>query len=278
MEAYAFPVIGNVAVTDVTAAHIVEILRPIWRDKHETARRVRGRIESVLDYAADPDDLAFRNPAALTARLKKALPKAQSKPEHHAALPYAEIGAFMAALCRRDGAAARALEFVILTAARTGEALGARWSEIDLRTKVWSVPARRMKTRKEHRVPLSDAAVALLEQMREVEESDFIFPGIKSGQPLSKAAMLATLARMGHSGITAHGFRSTFRDWAAEKAKLEGAREAAEAALAHVVKDKTERAYARSDLFEKRRALMAMWAQFCDALPEADVVPTARPS
>jgi integrase len=277
LKAYAYPMIRDLPVSAITAAHIVEILRPIWRDKNATARRVRGRIEAVLDYAADPDDHGFRNPATLTARLKKALPKPQSKPEHLAALPYAEIAALMGKLRRRDGAAARALEFVILTAARTCEALGATWPEVDHAAKVWTIPAARMKARKSHRVPLSDPAIAVLEQMRAIEESDIIFPGIKAGRALSNAAMLAVLGRLGHSNLTVHGFRSTFRDWAGDRARLEGAREAAEAALAHVVKDKSERAYARSDLFEKRRVLMSMWSVFCDTLPETNVLPMARP-
>jgi integrase len=272
LETYAYPTIRDLSVTAITAAHIVEILRPIWRDRHPTARRLRGRIEAVLDYAADPDDVAFKNPATLTARLRKALPRAQGKPEHHAALPYAEIASFMTELRKRYGAAARALEFTILTAARAGEVLGATWSEIDLAAKVWVIPASRMKARKPYRVPLSEGVIRVLLQMREVEESDFLFPGIKRGHPLSNASMLAVLARMGHPGLTVHGFRSTFRDWAGERAKLEGAREAAEAALAHVVKDKSERAYARSDLFEKRKVLIGMWAQFCDTPPMSENV------
>jgi integrase len=275
LEAYAYPTIRDLPVTTITAAHIVEILRPIWRERHPTARRLRGRIEAVLDYAADPDDVAFKNPATLTARLRKALPRTQSRPEHHAALPYAEIASLITELRKRYGAAARALEFTILTAARAGEVLGATWSEIDLAAKVWIIPARRMKARKPHRVPLSEGVIRVLLQMREVDESVFLFPGIKRGHPLSNASMLAVLARMGQPGLTVHGFRSTFRDWAGERAKLEGAREAAEAALAHVVKDKSERAYARSDLFEKRKVLMGMWAKFCDTppLPENVVVP-----
>jgi integrase len=279
--AYAGPIIGDLPVTEITASHVVEVLRPIWKDKPTAARYVRGRIEVVLDYAADPDDQNFRNPATLTERLKKALPKARREVEHHPALPYAEMTAFMVELRSRDGAAARALEFVILTAARTVEALGATWPEIDLRAKLWTVPANRMKARKEHRVPLSDAAIAVLDQMSAVQENDFIFPGMKTGRPLSNMALLKVLERMGRTDLTTHGFRSTFRDWAGDRAKLEGAREAAEAALAHVLKDKTEAAYRRSDLFEKRRVLMAMWAQYCDT-PADDgdtvVVPLKRPN
>jgi integrase len=272
IETYAYPVIGTAPVTAITAANIVDILRPIWIEKNETARRVRGRIEAVLDYAADPDDMAYRNPAALTAQLRKKLPKlpAARQPKHHAALPYAEVGAFMAALRERDSVAARMLEFTILTAARTGEALLAKWSEVDLAGRVWTIPAKRMKANKAHRVPLSDAAIAVVEQMRAVQDGDYIFPSLRGGH-LSNMAMLKVLQRMGQADLaTPHGFRSTFRDWAGDKAKIEDARAAAEAALAHVVKDKTERSYARSDLFERRRMLMSMWATFCATPATAD--------
>jgi integrase len=270
LETYAYPAIGDVPFNAIMGAHIVEILRPIWIEKNETARRVRGRIEAVLDYAADPDDMAYRNPASLTAQLRKKLPRLPTakRPKHHAALPYAKIGGFMTDLRQREAVAARALEFVILTAARTGEALLAKWSEIDVPGKVWTVPANRMKASKEHRVPLSDAAIAVLNQMLAVRQGDYIFPGLKSGA-LSNMAMLKTLERMGYSDLTVHGFRSTFRDWAGDRAKIEDAAAAAEAALAHVVKDKTERSYARSDLFERRQALMALWAQYCAATPAA---------
>jgi integrase len=265
LETYAHPVIGDLQLSAITAANIVDILRPIWIEKNETARRVRGRIEAILDYAADPDDMAYRNPAALTAQLRKKLPKlpAAKKPQHHAALPYAEIAAFLVELRQRDAVAARLLEFTILTAARTGEALLAKWSEVDLAGQVWTVPAKRMKAGKAHRVPLSDAAIAVIEQMRVVQDGDYIFPSLRGGH-LSNMAMLKVLERMGQPDLTVHGFRSTFRDWAGDCAKIEDAAAAAEAALAHVVKDKTERSYARSDLFERRRALMDMWARFCN--------------
>jgi integrase len=264
LETYAYPTLCGFPITAITAANIVDILRPIWTEKNETARRVRGRIEAILDYAADPDDMAYRNPAALTAQLRKKLPKlsAAKKPQHHAALPYAEIGAFLEELRERDAVAARLLEFTILTAARTGEALLAKWSELDLAGKVWTIPAKRMKAGKLHRVPLSDAAIAVVEQMRKIKSGDYIFPSLRGGH-LSNMAMLKVLQRMGRSELTVHGFRSTFRDWAGDRAKIEDAAAAAEAALAHVVKDKTERSYARSDLFERRRTLMNMWATFC---------------
>jgi integrase len=263
LEKYAMPVIGRLAPEAVTAAHIVDVLRPIWIEKNETARRVRGRIETVLDSAAGADDLTYNNPAKLTARLKGKLPKlAKSRRKaHHAALPYSQIGRFMGELVHREGSAARALEFLILTATRTSETLLARWEEIDFTATVWTIPGERMKAGKPHRVPLSDGALGVLKTMREIREGDFVFPGLKAGRPLSNMALLAVLDRMGRADITAHGFRSTFRDWVGEHAKEP--REVAEAALAHVVKDKSEAAYARSDLLERRRPLMAKWAQYC---------------
>jgi integrase len=263
LDRYAIPIIGKLAPEAVTAAHIVDLLRPIWIEKHETARRLRGRIEVVLDYAAGADDLTYNNPAKLSGRLKGKLPKLSRarRPVHHAALPYLEIGPFMTEIRAREGVAARALEFAVLTAARTGEVLLATWTEVDLKAKLWVVPAKRMKMHKEHRVPLSDAAVAVIEQMLAVRESDFVFPGSKDGRPLSGMALLAVLHRMDRANVTAHGFRSTFRDWAADIAKEP--REVAEAALAHAIKDQSEAAYARSDLLERRRPLMARWARYC---------------
>jgi integrase len=277
LETYAHPVIGDVPISAITAASIVDILRPIWIEKNETARRVRGRIETILDYAADPDDLDYRNPAKLTAQLRKKLPRlpAAKKPKHHAALPYAELPAFLAELRQRDAVAARALEFAILTAARTSEALLAKWSELDLAGKVWTIPAKRMKAGKAHRVPLSDGAIAVIEQMRVVRADDYIFPSFRGGH-LSNMAMLKVLERIGQPDLTVHGFRSTFRDWAADKAKIEDAGAAAEAALAHVVKDKTERSYLRSDFFEKRRELMNMWATYCATPPTGSNVVSLR--
>jgi integrase len=263
LDRYALPTIGDKPPVAITAEDVVEILRPIWIEKNETARRVRGRIETVLDYAAGADDLTYHNPAELTARLKGKLPKlAKSRRKaHHAALPYSQIGQFMGALVHREGSAARALEFLILTATRTSETLLARWDEIDFTAAAWTIPGQRMKAGKPHRVPLSDAALGILKTMSEVRENEFVFPGLKAGRPLSNMALLAVLDRMGRSDITAHGFRSTFRDWAGELAREP--REVAEAALAHAIKDPSEAAYARSDLLERRRPLMAKWAQYC---------------
>ena len=270
LATYAFPVIGEMPVTEVTAAQIVEILGPIWKEKSETARRVRGRIETVLDYVADPDDHVFRNPATLTERLKKALPKLKKRaPEHHAALPYPEIGSFMSKLRERDAIAARALEFVILTAARTNEVLQATWVEVDLESAIWTIPPGRMKAGKEHRVPLSAQATLVLESMAIHRENDLIFPGMKRGRSLSNMTMLKVLERLGYPDLTVHGFRSTFRDWGAERTNYPN--EVVEMALAHSISNKVEKAYRRGDLFDKRRRMMDDWANFCGTEQISDI-------
>ena len=251
----------------ITVSHIVEVLRPIWVEKAETARRVRGRIEAVLDYAADPDDPTYRNPAALTAQLKKVLPKLGKarRPSRHPSLPYDEAPAFMAALRARENVgvtssvAILALQFAILSAARTNEVLGARWDEID--GAVWTVPAERMKALREHRVPLCAEALRVLERARTLHNGELVFPSRPFDRPLSEGSMMAVLKRMNRADLTVHGFRATFRTWAAERTTFP--REVAEAALAHVIGDDTERAYMRGDLFEKRRKLMAEWAEYC---------------
>ena len=245
--------------------------------KPETASRLRGRIEAVLDWATVRGYRKGENPARWRGHLDKLLPARSKvrKVEHHPALPYVELADFITALRSQDGIAARALEFLILTATRTGEVIGARWDEIDLEEKIWIVPAARMKAGREHRVPLSTAALAILSEMKESRESDFVFPGGKKGKPLSNMAMLAVLKRMDRGDLTAHGFRSSFRDWAAERTNFP--REVAEMALAHVVDDKVEAAYRRGDLFEKRRQLMEAWARFCETTrPQAEVVPISK--
>jgi integrase len=265
LQTYAYPAIGDLPVSAITVSHIVEVLRPIWVEKAETARRVRGRIEAVLDYAADPDDPTYRNPAALTAQLKKVLPKLGKarRPSRHASLPYDEARTFLTALrARGDGVAALALEFAILTAARTGEVLGARWDEIDMRAAVWAVPAERMKASREHRVPLSPNALRVLERARALHNGHLVFPSRPFDRSLSTASMMAVLKRMNRTDLTVHGFRATFRTWAAERTTFP--REVAEAALSHVVGDDTERAYQRGDLFEKRRKLMDEWGRLLD--------------
>jgi integrase len=204
------------------------------------------------------------NPARWRGHLDKLLPARAKiqKVVHHPALPYSEIADFMGSLRSQDGIAARALELLILTAARTGEIIGAQWDEFDLKDKVWVAPGARMKAGREHRVPLSGPALAVLKQMNDIRESDFVFSGGKKGKPLSNMAMLALLKRIGRNDLTAHGFRSTFRDWAAERTTFP--REVVEMALAHTIENKVEAAYRRGDLFQKRRQLMEAWARFCN--------------
>lgn len=267
LTTYAFPVIGELPVSAVDTGLVMKVLEPIWTTKTETASRLRGRIESVLDWATVRHYRAGENPARWKGHLDHLLPaKAKvQKAGHHAALPYDQIGDFMVALRRQGGAGARALEFAILTAARTGEVTGATWDEIDLDKRLWTIPAERMKAGKEHRVPLSEPALAILRDMEKLRDSDFVFPGGKAQRPLSNMALLTTLRRMKRTDVTAHGFRSTFRDWAAEQTNF--AHEVAEMTLAHSVGDKVEAAYRRGDLFDKRRQLMDVWAGYCATRP-----------
>jgi integrase len=267
IEAYAKPVLGKIPVAAVDVGAVMRVLEPIWRAKPETASRLRGRIESVLDYATARGWRVGDNPARWRGHLENLLP-ARSKiaaVEHHAALGWQKIGPFMALLAEQEGVSALALRFLILTATRTGEAIGALWSEVDLAEKAWTIPASRMKAAREHRVPLSDAALAVLAEAAKLRTDDTIdgpvFPGAKRGKPLSNMALLMLLRRIGHGDLTAHGFRSTFRDWAAEATNY--ARDVAEQALAHTLSDKVEAAYRRGDLMDKRRRLMADWATFC---------------
>ena len=264
-------------MTAIAVGDVMRVLEPIWRTKTETASRLRGRIESVLDYATAHGWRTGDNPARWRGHLAKLLPAPDkiAKPVHHSALPWQDIGAFVAALGEQQGVAARALEFTILTAARTGETIGARWSEIDERAGVWTVPADRMKAGVEHRVPLSEAArhvLGGLALLRNDLGHGWIFPGGRSDQPLSNMSMIMLLRRMGRGDLTVHGFRSTFRDWCAEATNYP--REIAEKALAHTVGGETERSYQRGDLLEKRRRLMEDWAKFCARpVSPAEVVP-----
>lgn len=265
LAAYAFPIIGDLPVADVDTGLVLKVLEPIWREKPETASRVRGRIEAVLDWARVRGYRDGPNPALWRGHLSHLLPRRAKvrKVEHHAALSWAEVGDFMTALRQRDATAARGLEFAILTAGRTGEVLGATWAEVDLDAAVWTVPGSRMKAGREHRVPLVPQAVAILQAMaQEHGREGYLFPSKRKGKPLSNMAFLMLMRRMGRGDLTAHGFRSTFRDWTAERTAFPG--EVAEAALAHVVGDKVEAAYRRGDLFEKRRKLMEAWADYCD--------------
>jgi integrase len=274
LNSYASPFFGSLPVQAIDVGLVMKALEPIWQTKPETASRLRGRIEAVLDWATVRGYRKDENPARWRGHLDKLLPARSKvrKVEHHPALPYDDLADFAAALRRQEGVASRALEFLILTAARTGEVIGARWDEVDVVEKIWVVPAARMKASREHRVPLSAAAVAVLEQMKQIREGDFVFPGGKKGKPLSNMAMLAVLKRMERGELTAHGFRSTFRDWAAERTNF--SHEVAEMALAHTVSDKVEAAYRRGDLFQKRRQIMEAWARFCvTARSQAVVVP-----
>lgn len=265
LATYIYPVFGTLPVQAVDVGLVMKAIEPIWVQKPETASRLRGRIESILDWATTRDCRQGENPARWRGHLENLLPKKSKvrRVQHHRALPYDEIADFLVELRVQEGVAAGALELLILTAARTGEVIGARWDEIDLEEKIWVVPAARMKAGREHRVPLSAAAATVLEQMKEIRETDFVFPGGKKGKPLSNMAMLAVLKRMGRGDFTAHGFRSSFRDWAAERTNFP--HEAAELALAHTVGDKVEAAYRRGDLFQKRRQMMEAWARFCGA-------------
>jgi len=261
LATYASPVMGHLLVRDIGLPHVLAVLEPIWKDKTETATRVRSRIESVLDWATTNEYREGLNPARWKGHLDKILPQPGkvTKPEHHTALPIDDMGTFMERLRQVDGMGARALEFAILTATRSGEVRGATWSEVDIEAKLWTIPAERMKARKEHRVPLSDAALALLKAMPIMEGVDTVFYAAKGGQ-LSDMTLSAVTRRMGVEAVP-HGFRSTFRDWCSER--TDTPRDVAEMALAHTIGDKVEAAYRRGDLFEKRRVLMQAWANHC---------------
>lgn len=267
LTTYAYPVFGHLPVASVDTGLVMKCLEPIWAEKNETASRLRGRIESVLDWATVREHRQGENPARWRGHLDHLLAKpSKVQPvEHHAALPFAEIGAFMPALRAREGSGPRALEFAILTATRSGEARGATWSEIDLSAATWTIPPARMKAGKEHRIPLSAPAIALIKSLPQLEGVDLLFPNAKNAQ-LSDMTLGAVLKRMGQD-VTAHGFRSTFRDWAGETTAYP--REVIEHALAHQLKDKAEAAYARGSLFDKRRRLMADWAKFCGTVPRS---------
>jgi integrase len=257
---HAYPVLGELLVRDVKLPQVMAVLEPIWATTNETAVRLRGRIESVLDWATARGLRDGLNPARWRGHLDKLLakPSKVNNREHHAALPVGDVGAFMLKLRAAEGMGARALEFTILTAARSGEVRGATWAEIDAAEKVWVVPGARMKAGKEHRVPLSAEALALLKGLTKMPGTDLVFPAPRGGQ-LSDMTLAAVLRRMGVPAVP-HGFRSTFRDWASERTNYP--RDVAEMALAHAIGDKVEAAYRRGDLFEKRRLLMADWAKF----------------
>ena len=274
LEHYAAPLRSR-SVDEIDTAAVLAVLTPLWREKPETASRLRGRIEAVLDAAKAQGHRSGENPAAWRGHLSHLLPKrGKLSRGHHAAMAYQDVPAFIERLREREAIAALALEFCILTAARSGEVLGARWSEIDISAKIWAVPAGRMKAAREHRLPLSDRVLAIVEKLSEARTGDFVFPGQRAGKPLSVMAMEMVLRRMNFDGVTVHGFRSAFRDWAGNETHFP--REVAEAALAHVIGDKSEQAYRRGDALEKRRALMAAWASHCDPGAGSNVVSLAR--
>ncbi len=256
LQAYAFPIIGNRRVDVIRSGDILRVLQPIWLEKPETARRVRQRLRTVFDWSIAAQHRETSNPLA---GIEKALPKQGDKARHHAALPYLELPSLMERLASAEGVGSMAVRFAILTATRSGEVRGARWSEIDLDAAVWTIPGERMKTKEEYRIPLSAEALAVLRQARGLDD-DLVFPGRRRGRPLWDMPLTAVLRRL-NVPVTLHGFRSTFRDWASERTNVP--REIAEMCLAHTVGGAVERAYARSDLFDKRRDLMDQWARFC---------------
>jgi len=274
LDTYVYPVIGDLPVAEVGTAHVLKILEPIWKGKAETASRIRGRIETVLDSAKARGYRQGENPARWRGHLAQILPaRTKLSRGHHKAISYEQVPAFVRALHKRDAVAALALEFTILTAARSGEVIGATWAEVDLDKAIWTIPADRMKAAKEHRVPLSPRAVEILESVTPLG-GEYLFPGAKGGK-LSSMAMAMLMRRM-KVDATVHGFRSGFRDWAAECTGY--AHEVAEMALAHTIENKVERAYRRGDLFDKRRRLMDDWATYCasDGAAGAKVTPIRK--
>jgi integrase len=274
LATYVYPHFGDVPVAAVDTAHVLAALQPIWRTKTETATRVRSRIEMILDAEKVRGHRTGDNPARWRDHLKQILPSARkiAPVEHHAALPYAEMPAFFLCIQQAKGVGARALEFTALTVGRTGMTLGAKWSEVDLEEGIWTVPAARMKGKREFRMPLSKPAESVIRMMADLRVSDdpslFIFPGATSNGMLSNNTMLKVLERLNRPEITTHGFRSTFKDWATECTSFPS--EVSEIALSHTIEDKVEAAYRRGDLFQKRRELSDAWANFCLGLVEAD--------
>lgn len=264
LEDYVFPVFGKKSVGSITSADVLQAITPIWNKLPETARRILQRIKTVMDWAKASGHRTEANPVE---GVTKALPRQSGGKSHHAALEYTKVFRFLGNLKKSDAGetAKLAFEFTILTATRTSETLGAKWDEIDLAKKTWTIPAKRMKAGSEHRVPLPPRCVAILQQARKLNPDDvFVFPGRNANKPLSNMVFLMMLRRM-KLAITAHGFRSTFRNWAAEQTNYPNA--VCEAALAHTVRDKVEAAYHRTDLFERRRALMADWSAYCSTSP-----------
>ncbi len=264
LDTYAYPKIGKLLVGDVETLHIKQVLNPIWKEKTETAKRLRGRIEKILDWARHEGYRKGENPARWKGHLEHSFisPSRLINVKHHSALPFNKMNDFLVKLRKQEGIAAKGLEFIILTATRTGETRLAVWDEIDFENKLWTIPAERMKMKKAHEVPLQDAAIDILREMKMVQVSNFIFPGAKKDRPMSDMTFTKLLRRMEYDEITVHGFRSSFRDWAAERTSY--AREVVEMALAHEIENKVEAAYRRGSLLEKRRKLMNEWLKFCN--------------
>jgi integrase len=261
LRKYVYPILGSMPVAAIDTPLVLRVLKPIWQKTPESASRIRGRIENVLGWATVHHYRSGDNPARWNGLLEHALPSVV-KGDHHAALPYAEVPAFLAKLRQQTGVTAKCLEYIVLTAVRLGEAQKATWSEIDLDNRVWVIPGARMKSGKEHRVPLSPAALAILKDIHEVRHSDYIFPGSRQGYAMGKNQPGKLMKKlMGDAEMTVHGFRSSFRDWAAERTNFP--REVPEMALAHAIPSAVEAAYRRGDLFEKRRKLMEAWAAYC---------------
>jgi integrase len=263
LETYVYPTLGNLPVAAIDTALVMQVLEPVWNAKTETASRVRGRVEAVLDWATARGYRQGENPARWRGHLENLLPKKSRVRAvvHHAAMPYGEIPAFIAELQKQSGIAARAVEFAVLTAARSGEARGARWDEFDLANRLWVIPGARMKAGREHKVPLGKRALAILDDVGAIrQENGLVFPS-RTGGPVTDIAMTAVLKKLGREDVVLHGFRSTFSDWVAEQTAAPS--EVRKMALAHMVGDRVEAAYRRGDLFEKRRVLMEEWGRFC---------------
>jgi integrase len=278
LDTYAYPVFGSVSVADVDVGMVMKVIEPLWAAKRETAGRLRGRIEAVLDWAKARGFRDGENPARWRGHLSNLLP-ARSKAQavkHHAALPYEQLPAFMADLRSRTSISAKALEITILCALRTSEVIGGTWNEIDLVAGVWTLPGGRMKAGQAHRVPLAPRVLEILCELSSRREGEWVFPGNRAGKPLSNMALLKMLAVMGHDEITTHGFRATFKTWASERSSF--ANEIVESALAHAVGSKVEQAYQRSDRIEKRRRLMFAWADYAGKPPATSTVVPLRPA
>lgn len=276
LETYVYPEIGDLSVQDVDIGHVLKILEPLWQDKTETASRIRQRIENVLDWAKVRKYRTGENPALWRGHLDKILPKRSKvqKVKHFEAMPYIDVPLYFRELRSKDTLAAKTLAFIILTATRNNEARGAQWEEIDLDNQVWNIPDSRMKADKAHRIPLSGEAIKILKESEPFKQDGYVFPGQGKAKQISEAAILKLL-KSSHPTLTVHGFRSSFRDWCAEMTSYP--REVAEAALAHTLKDKTEAAYQRGDLFEKRRKLMDAWTGYClNGDEKAEVVPIGK--